>query len=87
MKTLDSIEHQHFHTSIFRYNDLYRDLHYRHIHENDVRLALINEPQAVEYFPGNFYGKIHIFQDNWKDHVIEKLGHHGERLNNLVFDK
>ena len=72
---------------IDRYNDLYRDLNYHRIGESDVQLTLINEAHAEQYLPGSYYGKIRLYQDNWKDRVIDKLGHHGERLNNLIFDR
>jgi len=48
---------------------------------------LINEEQAAHYLPGNFYGKVRIFQDNHKDRAVEKLGYYGQRLNNLVFGR
>jgi len=70
-----------------RYNDLYRDLEYNNIRDPEVRLILVNEPEAVEFLPGIFYGKIRIFQDNYKDRFLDKLGYHGQRLNNLVFGK
>jgi len=70
-----------------RYNDLYRDLTYHNIREPDVRLILVNEQQAVNYLPGTYYGKIRLFQDNYKDRAIEKLGYHGQRLNNLIFGR
>jgi hypothetical protein len=73
--------------SFDRYNDLYRDLHSRHMSESDVRLILINEQQAEQYLPGTYYGKIRLYQDNWRDRVIDKLGHHGQRLNNLIFNR
>ncbi|CAF1356243.1 unnamed protein product [Adineta steineri] len=70
-----------------RYNDLYRDLEYQNIRDPDVRLILVNEPQAAQYLPGNFYGKIRLFQDNYNDRGIEKLGYHGQRLNNLIIGR
>jgi hypothetical protein len=70
-----------------RFNDLYRALEHSHVREADVRLVLVNEETAVRYLPGNFYGKVRLFQDSWKDRLIERLGHNGERLNNLIFDK
>ncbi|CAF2146006.1 unnamed protein product [Rotaria magnacalcarata] len=42
---------------------------------------------AAEFLPGSFYGKIRLFQDNAKDRFVEKLGHHGQRLNNLIFGR
>lgn len=70
-----------------RYNDLYRELEHNNIRDPDVRLILINEQQATQYLPGSFYGKIRLFQDNYKDRAIEKLGYYGQRLNNLVFGR
>lgn len=70
-----------------RYNDLYRDLEYNNIRDPDVRLALVNEVDAVKYLPGPSYGKIRLFQDNFKDLAVEKLGYYGQRLNNLVFGR
>ena len=52
-----------------------------------MRLILINEQHAAQYLPGTYYGKIRLFQDNYRDRLIEKLGHYGERLNNLVFGR
>jgi hypothetical protein len=72
---------------VARYNDLYRDLEYQQIRDPDVRLILINEQHAAQYLPGNYYGKIRLFQDSYRDRLIEKLGHYGERLNNLVFGR
>ncbi|CAF5050011.1 unnamed protein product, partial [Rotaria magnacalcarata] len=70
-----------------KYNDLYRDLAYHKIHDIDVRLVIVNEEHAAEFLPGSFYGKIRLFQDNAKDRFVEKLGHHGQRLNNLIFGR
>ena len=66
---------------------MYRDLEYQNIREPDVRLILINEEHAAHYLPGIQYGKIRLFQDNYKDRLIEKLGYHGQRLNNLIFGR
>ena len=70
-----------------RFNDLYRELEYNRLREADVRLVLVNEETAAQYLPGLFYGKIRVFQDSWKDRLVERLGNDGQRLNNLVFDK
>ncbi|CAF0993360.1 unnamed protein product [Rotaria sordida] len=70
-----------------KYNDLYRDLEYHNIREPDVRLILVNEQHGAQYLPGIYYGKIRLFQDNYKDQFIEKLGLHGHRLNNLIFGR
>lgn len=50
-------------------------------------MILINEQSAINYLPGTYYGKVRIFQDNYKDRAIEKLGYYGQRLNNLIFGR
>jgi len=76
-----------FYFILNRYNDLYRDLEYNNIRDPDVRLILVNEEQAAKFLPGTYYGKIRLFQDNYNDRVIDKLGYHGQRLNNLIFGR
>lgn len=71
----------------YRYNDLHRDLEFHNIREPEVRLILVNEQQAAQYLPGMNYGKIRLFQDNYRDRAIEKLGYYGQRLNNLIFGR
>ncbi len=70
-----------------RYNDLYRELQGHDIRDSIVRLILINEKDAAQYFPGNYYDKLRLFQDNSKDRIIKKLRNTEKTTNNYVFGR
>ena len=71
-----------------RFLDLYRELERQHIRDSVVRLMLINEQDAAQYFSGNKFGKIQLFQDNPQDNLVQRLHHqHRETLNNYVFGR
>jgi len=70
-----------------RFNDLYRELQRHDIHESVISLFLINEQNGTAYFPGSYYGKIRVFQDNPKDRLIKKLRNNRETANNYVFGR
>jgi hypothetical protein len=69
-----------------RYNDLYRELQHQEIRDSIVRFILINEQDAAQSFPGKFYDKIQLFQDNSKDRIVKKL-RNKEQTNNYVFGR
>jgi len=72
---------------LYRYNDLYRQLQLYDIRDSIVRLILINEKDAEKNFPGNYYDKIRLFQDNSKDGLIKKLRNNDQTTNNYVFGR
>ncbi|CAF0758734.1 unnamed protein product [Adineta ricciae] len=75
-------------TQANRFLDLYRELERQHIRDSVVRLMLINEQDAAQYFSGNKFGKIQLFQDNPQDRLVQRLHRqHGETLNNYVFGR
>jgi hypothetical protein len=70
-----------------RYNDIYRELASHDIRDSVVSLILINEQNAAQHFPGKYYDKVLIFQDNPKDQLIKKLRNYGKSSNNIVFGR
>jgi len=73
---------------LIRYNDLRRELQNHDIHDDSiVSFILINENDAAEYLPGNYYDKVRLFTDNSRDHIIKKLRNNKQTLNNFVFGR
>lgn len=72
---------------MIRYNDLYRELDHHNIRDSHVRFILINEKDAAQAVPANYYDKIRLYQDNSKDRIIKKLQKKGPTINNFVFGR
>ena len=70
-----------------RFNDLHRELERNNIRDSIVRFVLINEQSGIKNYPGKFYDKVRLFQDNSKDHIVKKLRNQEQNINNFVFGR